>query len=249
VIQNISKALNSYSAALGMISRHGLWSYFLLPGLACVLIAGLLIGGAWVYHEELGLWMGGIYPDTWWGHNWISSLFGYISFGLVMTLTVLLFKYIALIVSAPFLGPLSEKVESIITGQPAPKFSLKDMATDTARAVRISLRNVVREIFWTLVFMIVLNFIPLIGQLAYVVASFGIQAYYAGFGDMDPALERRRYGVKQRVAFVRSHKGLAIGNGSVFVLLMFIPVVGWFLAPALGTAAATIDVVKAGEKP
>jgi CysZ protein len=225
-----------------MISKHGLWGYFLLPGVACLLIAGLLVAGAWSFHEDIGLWMGGIYPDSWWGHNFISDVFGYISFGLVIAVTLLIFKYIALIVSAPFLGPLSEKIESLVTGQAAPKFSLKDMAVDTARAVRISLRNIVRELFWTLVVMIVLG-ITGIGAFLSPVLLFVIQSYYAGFGDMDPALERRRYNVKQRVAFVRSHKGLAIGNGAVFVLLMFVPILGWFMAPALGTAAATLDVV------
>ncbi|MEZ4687970.1 MAG: hypothetical protein R3B47_18480 [Bacteroidia bacterium] len=109
MIQNISKALNSYSTALGMISKHGLWGYFLLPGLICVVVAGLLVAGAWSFQDDLGIWMGGIYPDTWWGHNAISAAFGYLSFGFAITLTLVIFKYIALIVSAPFLGPLSEK--------------------------------------------------------------------------------------------------------------------------------------------
>ncbi|MEZ4687969.1 MAG: EI24 domain-containing protein [Bacteroidia bacterium] len=121
------------------------------------------------------------------------------------------------------------------------------MAVDLARALRISLRNIVRELFWTLVVIILLG-ITGVGNLLSPVIIFLIQAYYAGFGDMDPTLERRRYSVRQRVAFVSSHKGLAIGNGAVFVLLMLVPVVGWFLAPALGTAAATLDVVKAGMK-
>ena len=195
--------------------------------------------------DELGLWLGGLYPESWWGHDAITGALGYISFAGLLGVTLIVFKYIALIVSAPFLGPLSEKIESLATGQPAPKFNLKDMTTDMMRAVRISLRNVVRELFWTILFFIVLNLlIPVVGSILYAVAAFMLQAYYAGFGDMDPALERRRYGVRQRVAYVRSHKGLALGNGIVFVLLMLIPVLGWFLAPALGTAAATLDVVK-----
>ena len=245
MIRNISKALNSYSTALGLISRHGLWGYFLLPGLICLLIAGGIFGGAWFLSDDIGLWMSSLYPESWPGAEWIASGLGYLSFALILGFTFIVFKYIALIVSAPFLGPLSEKIESLVTGQPAPPFKVQDIAIDLIRAIRISLRNVIRELFWTLVFLILFNvLIPVVGSALYAVAAFLIQSYYAGFGDMDPALERRRYGVRQRVAFVRTHKGLAIGNGVVFMILMLIPVVGWFLAPALGTAAATLDVVK-----
>lgn len=229
-----------------MISKHGLWSYFLLPGLICLVIGGILFGGAWFYHTEIGTWMAGLYPSNWWGAENIAAVMGYVSVGLVMGLSLFLFKYIVLIASAPFLGPLSEKVESLVTGEPAPKFNIKDVGTDITRAIRISLRNVIRELFWTIVALIVFNvFIPFVGSLLYPFASYLIQSYYAGFGAMDPALERRRYGVKQRVAFVSSHKGLAVGNGIVFIGLMFIPVLGWMVAPALSTAAATLDVVKA----
>ncbi|MFK7969516.1 MAG: EI24 domain-containing protein [Bacteroidia bacterium] len=247
MIQNITKAFGSYPAALRMIFKHGLWGYLLIPGLVCLVAGGAIFGGAWAISGSMGEWLANIYPQDWWAHDFFAGALGalsWISFGLLAALTVILFKYIAMIVTAPFVGPLSEKIESLATGQAGPKFSLKDMGTDILRAVRMSLRNIVREILWTLVFFIVLNFIPLIGTLLYPIVAFLIQAYYAGFGSMDPALERQRYGIKQRVAYVRSHKGLAIGNGIVFVLLMFVPVLGWFLAPTLGAAAATLDVVK-----
>ena len=72
-----------------------------------------------------------------------------------------------------------------------------------------------------------------------------IQAYYAGFGNADFTLERRRYKVNDSVRFMRQNRALALGNGAGFLLLLLIPVVGLVLAPGLGAVAATIDSVEA----
>ena len=65
-----------------------------------------------------------------------------------------------------------------------------------------------------------------------------LQAYYAGFGNMDFFLERH-YGVKGSASFVRRYNGAAFANGVIFLLILLIPVIGLVLAPFMATIAAT----------
>jgi CysZ protein len=78
-----------------------------------------------------------------------------------------------------------------------------------------------------------------------------VQAYYAGFGNMDYTLERH-YKYKDSLQFVRKHRGLAIGNGIVFILFLLIPVIGVILVLPLSVTAAstrTVQALKLTNKP
>jgi CysZ protein len=48
--------------------------------------------------------------------------------------------------------------------------------------------------------------------------------------------------MSQSIAFIRQHRGMALGNGMIFYLFMLIPVLGWMLAPSYAVIAATIDL-------
>jgi CysZ protein len=69
-----------------------------------------------------------------------------------------------------------------------------------------------------------------------------IQAYYAGFGTMDYTLERH-YNYKNSIRFVQKHRGIAIGNGLGFMLLLLIPVIGIIIVFPLSVVAATKNTV------
>jgi CysZ protein len=71
-----------------------------------------------------------------------------------------------------------------------------------------------------------------------------VQAFYAGFGNMDYTLERH-FSYKESIEFVKKRKGIAIGNGIVFMLILLIPVVGILIVLPLSIVAATIETLKA----
>ena len=63
---------------------------------------------------------------------------------------------------------------------------------------------------------------------------------------MDYTLERH-FNYKESVKFVGRHKGLAVGNGIVFMLLFLIPVLGVILVLPLSVVAAskvTLEEIK-----
>ena len=46
---------------------------------------------------------------------------------------------------------------------------------------------------------------------------------------LDYSMERHKKSPAESIYYVSSHKGLAIGNGLVFYLLHFLPIIGWVL--------------------
>lgn len=74
------------------------------------------------------------------------------------------------------------------------------------------------------------------------VALFLVQAYYAGFGNMDFTLERH-YQYKESIQFVKRNKGVAIGNGLVFILFLLVPFIGALLVLPLSVTAATLTTL------
>lgn len=87
------------------------------------------------------------------------------------------------------------------------------------------------------------SLLPLIGGLVATVVMPVMQALLAGLGFCDPALERRGYSVGESLSFAWRNRGRVFGQGLGFTVLLLVPVVGWFLAPAFGVVAGTLGVV------
>jgi CysZ protein len=156
------------------------------------------------------------------------------------SLAVLLYwaslKYVLQVLLAPILSNLSVAVERKLWGREPDPFTVKEYLQDMGRSLLLSIRNSVIEI----VLCLFVGFLPGIGQVGGIVIS----SYFYGFGYMDYVLERKKYNIPQAVAFVRQHKGLAIGLGCVAALMMLVPVIGWVLAPTYATVAATLETLR-----
>lgn len=174
--------------------------------------------------------------------SWLRFLF---IFGqLILQLILLLFyfswfKYLFLIIGSPVFAYISERTEAIIDGKEYP-FSLPQFGKDVIRGIALAVRNTL----WQTVYMIsifILSFIPLVGWATPVLALF-VECYYFGFSMLDYSSERRKLSVSQSIDFIGNHKGLAIGNGIVFYLMHWVPVLGWILAPTYAVIAATLSL-------
>lgn len=238
MIGAILSSLTEYSEAYRAMSTHKLWKYAILPGLLSVLVAGAVIASALTTVDDIAGWTMSIYPFEW-GKETITGILEWFSGALMIIVGLFLFRYVVMIVASPFMGTLSEKVESIMTGKKPEPVGAAQMMKDVVRGIRIALRNIIREVLLTVLLTIAGFIIPVIGNIITTVLIFVVQAYYAGFGNMDYTLERKRFSIKDSVAFVNANRGIAVGNGTGWLVLMLIPVVGWFLAPVLGTVTAT----------
>jgi len=145
--------------------------------------------------------------------------------------------------SAPFMSPVSERIEKYLYPElHDPHTHRKTSNTQQLiRGLRINIRNLFYEIGISIP-LLILSFIPVVNFVTTPLLFF-VQAYYAGFGNMDYTLERH-YEYSDSVSFIKKNKGYAIGNGIVFMALLFIPVVGIILVLPVAVTAASKTTLK-----
>lgn len=229
--------VQSYGKAYRLIKEMRLWPYAIIPAIISLVIAVGVVVLAWSLSDNVGNFLLSWYPWDW-GSDTISSISVWLGGAVVGLFGLIVFKYLVLIFSSPFMSFLSEKVEKNITGnQEKTSFSFGGALHDLARGFRISSRNFIRELFFTALFLL-LGLVPIIGFLSPFLLFFS-QAYYAGFGNLDYTLERH-CSLTESTKFVRRHRFLAIGNGSVFLLLLMSGI-GFLFAPPLATIAGTVE--------
>ena len=202
------------------------------------LVAYIIFKVIWKQSDRLGDWLASFYK---WerGANFIANASDWVTFAVMFVVCLILYKYIMLIVSAPIMSMVSEKIELQKTGRAPAPFSMSRNIKSLVRGLRIALRNISKEMLLT-VLLLLLGLVPVIG-LASAVLIFLVQAYYAGFGSCDYYMERH-FTVRESVKFVRRNRGVAIANGAIFLGLLAIPIVGFFLAPILTAIAATLTI-------
>ncbi|MEL6123932.1 MAG: EI24 domain-containing protein, partial [Bacteroidota bacterium] len=148
-----------------------------------------------------------------------------------------LYKYLVMIFTATLMSMLSEEVENDLSGHPSRQVGFSSMIKEIIRGASIAGRNLLIELGLTLVIFVIGAVLGMTPIAAIVVLL--IQAYYAGFGNLDFWAERH-LNHTETIRFMRDHRGMCIANGGVFLLLLSIPIVGAFLAPPFATIAGTI---------
>jgi CysZ protein len=173
--------------------------------------------------------------------SWAKTILQVLSGATILLLGLMLFKHIIMALSAPFMSPVSEKIEAHLSGHDNHQHRDTNFTEQLWRGIRINLRNLLKELLFTIPILL-LSFIPIIGLFTSILL-FLLQAYYAGFGNMDYTLERH-FDYRSSIQFVKKRRGLAIGNGIVFMLLLLVPVIGILLVLPLSVTAASETTIK-----
>ena len=243
MIKNIFKGIRAYAGTFKLISTLGLWKYFSVPiliSLVTALFIGLL---AWLLSDAIG----GLIVKIWfweWGAQTFRTISDILGGAIVVVVGLVLYKHIILALSAPFMSPVSEKIEAHLLAQEHVHRETTN-AAQLWRGVRINARNLCMELLFTIP-LLLLSFIPILNIVTSILI-FLIQSYYAGFGNMDYTLERH-YSYSKSTKFVRNNSGIAIGNGIVFMAMLFIPIVGIILVLPLSVTASTTETIQLLQK-
>ncbi len=241
MIKNIISSIKAYFGAFSLISKLKLWKYFAVPMLISIVTAISIAVSAYGLSDDIGYYISKIW--VWqWGKETFTTIGNVVGGLLIIALGLILYKHIIMALSAPFMSPVSEKIEAYLTGKQEHSHRNTSFFQQLWRGLRINIRNLFMEIILTILILII-SIIPVIGWITSILL-FVVQAYYAGFGNMDYTLERH-YKYADSVKFVRKHRGLAIGNGLVFMGFLFIPVIGVILVLPLSVTAATLKTVEA----
>jgi CysZ protein len=242
MVKDIFNGIQAYFSAYTLLNKLNLWRFFAIPIAISFLLGTFLIFIAYGLSDDLGNYIASIWGFTW-GKQTVTTISHFIGGLIILGFGIVIFKHVLMAVVSPFMSPISEKIEQHFLGTVDKKRKgLKAQTSAFVRGIRLNLRNLIVEILWIIPFFI-FSFIPIIG-IVFLVLIFFIQAYYAGFGSMDYTLERY-FSYKDSVAFVRKNRGIAIGNGIVFMLILFIPIIGIIIVLPLSVVASTMTTLKA----
>ncbi len=270
VLQQIQLGLASYKEAHVFIKQHKFYSFFFIP-IVFNLILFLLFSGLVWHYAQLGADYV-YYELNIDGANFgkleiLKSLLKFsIAFAfkiLGLLLYVIAFRNIVLVLMAPVLTVVSERVAEIISGEVI-EFSSVQFLKDVARGLVVALKNSVKEIFYTVIIFF-LSFVPIIGFTGSLLL-FAMQSYFYGFSMIDYTLEQKKLTVKQSENFIWNNKWLAITIGAIFNLLvilsttfsvfpsifvsfiikvvLLIPLIALSVAPIYAVVAATLATLK-----
>lgn len=248
MLKEIVIAIDSYFQAHRFIKQYKLWKWILIPG---VIYALLFVISMYFFGQSASSvieWLSLKTGLKGWLDKMNSGFLGLLATlaGLILWLILMLFyfslfKYVWLIVGSPLFAYLSEKTASILRNETY-DFSTAQFIKDVSRGIKLSVRNALWQTVY-FVAIIILSLLPVVGWIAPLIALF-IESFYYGFSMLDYSCERSKMTASESIYFVNQHKGLAIGNGVVFYIMHWVPVIGWVLAPAYAVIAATFSMMK-----
>lgn len=239
MLSGIINGALAYIQALQITIKYNLWRYFFAPSLIAIVLGVSILGSAWKFSFEIGELLIQFYPFEW-GKNTIEGIISVFGGLFILVLGLIIFKNLVIAFASPFMSILSSKVEQHLTGrQEETSIKIGKFIRDLTRGLTIALRNVTLELIFT-IFLFVLGLFPLFTPFT-TVLIFLVQAYFAGFGNIDFTLERY-FNVRDSISFVKQNRGLAIGNGIVF-LGLFLTLIGFVFSLPLGTIAATCETL------
>ncbi len=234
MIRDFIDGIISYVQAWKLIKNMRLWPYLIIPGIISLVLGIITFKTAWSYADEFGIWLASFWPLK--VGVKIVSVTGKIIGKLFSPLIGFIgFKNAVLFINGPFMSYLSEKIECRLTGRTPSVFTINNFIHELSKSLKLTIKSLIKELWHTILATAIggLLGLPFLFALA-------VQAYYAGFSNFSFTLERH-FNVNDSLNFIKKHKGLAVGNGLIYMGMLLVPVLGSFIAPSLSTVAATIE--------
>lgn len=222
------------------VARHRKqYGFGLIPGLiTLVLYVAALVALAF-WGEDFVAWSTPFADD--WSSPWQGLFRGFLTavlFALGLLLSVVTFTAVTLLIGQPFYENLSEKVDRDVSPDGTAPESGLPLWRELWISARDSLRIVLRAAAWG-VLLFALGFIPVVGQTAVPVIGFFVTGFFLTEELTAVALQRRRVGLRDRLAMLRSRKTLVWGFGTPLAVAFLVPFVAVFLMPG-AVAGATL---------
>ncbi len=250
-IKGLKLGIKSYSKAFTFIKKHKLTWYFLFPLILNIILFSLGYSSTVSLSTKWFVYiMDWLNVDAWnfWGSGFLSSMLLLFMNIVLRLLFILIFAYIGgyiiIVLMSPVFAFLSEKVETILTGNEYP-FEFNQFIKDIWRGIKLATRNFLIEMGLTIL-LFILSFVPIVGLFTSL-TLFIISSYFYGFSFIDFSLERKKLDIKESIAFVKTNKGLAIGNGSIFSLVLLIPFIGVLVSGFISIIAIVATTISTTE--
>lgn len=213
-IQNFRLALFSFYKAIRLIITHQLGWYILIPAILMLFVYQL---GATIQQHQPETALKTMNDISW----YFIKLFFEITIGFFFMRSA---KYLVVILLSPMIAQLSQKTAFILTGE-VTVFTMRQLIHDVERGIRIVLRNLMWEY---LIFALIYIFARIgwsnVHESPLIYLIFIVGFFYYGFSFLDYTNERLKRNMDESILFARKNRGLAIGIGMIYSLMIWVPV-------------------------
>lgn len=233
--------------ALPLLTRPGIKSYVIIPLFINIFFFSIGIYFGFAYFGEFMDWALDT-SDMW---SWVAAIVNFIKpllyfiFGL--TLLVLIFytfSIMANIIAAPFNSLLAEATEKHLSGKGMDDASsFKQIMKDLLPTIMMEIRKLIYMILWSIPFLIMLFFIPIIGPIIW----FLFTAWMMSLQYMDYPMANHRLTFRQQRALQGKNRLFSLGFGGVTMGASMIPFVNFIIMPTAVIAATIIWVEQYAE--
>jgi CysZ protein len=219
-----------------LIRQKGIRSFVFIP----LLINVLLFSVAFYYvYIELDTYMIKImaWLPSW--LNWLSVVIWPLAVLTVLVIFSFIFSTVANWIAAPFNGLLSEKMESMLSGQPAPEGSMLDIIKDVPRTLTREWQKLSYYLPRAIGFFIILWLLPIIGQIIW----FLFIAWMMAIQYKDYPFDNHKIPFGQMKVILNENRSLSYSFGITVAVFSMIPIVNLIVMPVAicGATALWVD--------
>lgn len=242
---NSTKAvILNFLEAPKLIKKNSLrWGYFL----GVIVVWGIFIITLHFSKSVEGIIIGKL-NDVFNVENHIRIVKFFLDFIIKLTVIAIfyyLYKTILMIVLAPFLSFVSEKIDTSLTGREY-SFTLKENIGFIFRGIKVALKCSLKELFLTICILI-LGFVPIV-NIGVPIYLFIIQSYFISINFVDYTLERKKMNSNETMKFMKKNRTVLCLGGAIFTLICLVPIIGVMFAPILTVVAMTKTTIEILEK-
>ncbi len=171
--------------------------------------------------------------------DWLSIILWPLAVLTVLVIFSFIFSTVANWLAAPFNGLLSEKMESILSGQPAPKGNILDIVKDIPRTLTREWQKLSYYLPRAIVFFIILWLLPIIGQVIW----FLFIAWMMAIQYKDYPFDNHKVPFGQMKTILKENKSLSYSFGIAVAVFSMIPIVNLIVMPVAicGATALWVD--------
>lgn len=234
--------------ALPLLLKPGIKSFVIIPLMINILFFSIGIYFGFAYFGE---YMDRVLDTSnlW---SWVAAIVDYIKpilyliFGMALLVFIFFtFSIIANIVAAPFNSLLAEATEKYLTGQSMnDSDNWKKIIKEIIPTILMELGKLMYMLLWSIPFLIMLLFIPIVGQILW----FLFTAWMMSLEYMDYPMGNHKLKFSEQRTLQKKKRFFSLGFGGVTMGASMIPFVNFIIMPTAVIAATMIWVDQYSDK-
>jgi CysZ protein len=223
-----------------LLAHPRLLIWVVAPAVVTLLLIIAVIWAGVVLADPAMVWVAAHLPD--WLSGWVSGLLRLVVIGCLALIGYLVFVTMAGVLAGPFCEMLSEAVEERVTGREAPGSTVRAFARGLVMGLVHAMRRLLVSVFTVVLVFVLGAAIPVIGPILAIAVGGYFAATAAAYDCFDAVFSRRLWSYRQKIDWLRAHRGRTLGVGGATAGLLLVPIINLF-ALGSGATGATLAVI------